>query len=149
MPTGWRPKDVVDRFPASVIENVYVLEKYAPKYSILHKIIAVFQFVCLNLFIYIFLSSYGDLSVGSQLSFGALISTTIFGFTSIMDGHKWAFFFEISRAFLGLVFLIYPFELTLWEINFPFALFTTTYFVATLLTTFLMYQSPPERFLNS
>ena len=149
MPTGWRPKDVVDRFPASVIENVYVLEKYAPKYLILHKIIAVFQFVCLNLFIYIFLSTFGDLNVGSKLSFGGLISTTIFGFTSIMDGHKWAFFFEISRAFLGLVFLIYPFELTLWEINFPFALFTTTYFVATLLTTFLMYQSPPKRFLNS
>jgi alkylglycerol monooxygenase len=145
MPTGWRPKDVADRFPISAIENIYALEKYAPKYSTLHKIIAVFQFVCLNIFIYVFLSSFGDLSVGSQLIFGLLISTTIFGFTSIMDGHKWAFFFEISRSFLGLLFLLYPFKLTLWEINFPLAVYTTIYFIATLLTTFLMYQSPPER----
>ena len=145
MPTGWRPKDVADRFPISAIENIYALEKYAPKYSTLHKIIAVFQFVCLNIFIYVFLSSFGDLSVDSQLIFGLLIATTIFGFTSIMDGHKWAFFFEISRSFLGLLFLLYPFKLTLWEINFPLAVFTTTYFIATLLTTFLMYQSPPER----
>ena len=148
MPTGWRPKDVADRFPISAIENIYALEKYAPKYSTLHKIIAVFQFVCLNIFIYVFLSSFGDLSVGSQLIFGLLISTTIFGFTSIMDGHKWAFFFEISRSFLGLLFLLYPFKLTLWEINFPLAVFTTTYFIATLLTTFLMYQSPPERSIS-
>ena len=148
MPTGWSPKDVADRFPISAIENIYALEKYAPKYSTLHKIIAVFQFVCLNIFIYVFLSSFGDLSVGSQLIFGLLISTTIFGFTSIMDGHKWAFFFEISRSFLGLLFLLYPFKLTLWEINFPLAVFTTTYFIATLLTTFLMYQSPPERSIS-
>ena len=148
MPTGWRPKDVADRFPISAIENIYALEKYAPKYSTLHKIIAVFQFVCLNIFIYVFLSSFGDLSVGSQLIFGLLISTTIFGFTSIMDGHKWAFFFEISRSFLGLLFLLYPFKLTLWEINFPLAVFTTIYFIATLLTTFLMYQSPPERSIS-
>ena len=148
MPTGWRPKDVADRFPISAIENIYALEKYAPKYSTLHKIIAVFQFVCLNIFIYVFLSSFGDLSVGSQLIFGLLISTTIFGFTSIMDGHKWAFFFEISRSFLGLLFLLYPFKLTLWEINFPLAVFTTTYFIATFLTTFLMYQSPPERSIS-
>ena len=148
MPTGWRPKDVADRFPISAIENIYALEKYAPKYSTLHKIIAVFQFVCLNIFIYVFLSSFGDLSVGSQLIFGLLISTTIFGFTSIMDGHKWAFFFEISRSFLGLLFLLYPFKLTLWEINFPLAVYTTIYFIATLLTTFLMYQSPPERSIS-
>ena len=148
MPTGWRPKDVADRFPISAIENIYALEKYAPKYSTLHKIIAVFQFVCLNIFIYVFLSSFGDLSVDSQLIFGLLIATTIFGFTSIMDGHKWAFFFEISRSFLGLLFLLYPFKLTLWEINFPLAVFTTTYFIATLLTTFLMYQSPPERSIS-
>lgn len=148
MPTGWRPKDVADRFPISAIENIYALEKYAPKYSTLHKIIAVFQFVCLNIFIYVFLSSFGDLSVSSQLIFGLLIATTIFGFTSIMDGHKWAFFFEISRSFLGLLFLLYPFKLTLWEINFPLAVFTTTYFIATLLTTFLMYQSPPERSIS-
>ena len=148
MPTGWRPKDLINRFPKPIAQDVYEQKKYAPNYSTLHKVFAVFQFICLNVFIYILLSSFGELSVNSQLSFGVLISTTIFGFTSLMDGHKWAFIFEISRGFLGLIILFYPFKLTLWESDFPLAIFATFYFIITLITTFWIYKSLPERYLN-
>ena len=33
MPTGWRPKDVQERFPRTIIENVHLHEKYNPEYS--------------------------------------------------------------------------------------------------------------------
>jgi len=148
MPTGWRPKDVSNRFPKSIVQNVNDLRKYAPKYTALHKFIAVFQFVCLNIFVFILLSSFGELNLNSQLSFGLLILTSIFGFTSLMDGHKWAFFFEISRGFLGFIIILYPFELNLWENYFPFMIFTSIYFIATLLTTFWIHQSLPERSYN-
>lgn len=148
MPTGWRPKDVSKRFPIAVVQNVYEQKKYAPTYSHIHRIIAVFQFICLNIFIYVFLAFFGELNVSSQLSFGLLIFTTIFGFTSIMDGHKWAYYFEISRGFFGLMIVLYPFEFSLWNIYLPFAVFTLIYFMTTLLTTFWMYQSLPEHSLN-
>ena len=148
MPTGWRPKDVSRRFPIAVVQNVYEQKKYAPTYSHIHRIIAVFQFVCLNIFIYVFLASFSELNVSSQFSFGLLIFTTIFGFTSIMDGHKWAYHFEIFRGLLGLMIVLYPFELSLWNIHFPFAVFSIIYFITTLLTTFWIYQSLPERSIN-
>ncbi len=149
MPTGWRPKDVAERFPIAIVENVYSQEKYAPKYSTLHKFYAIFQFVCINIFIYVLLTNFGALSLNTQLSFGLLISTTIFGFTSLLDGHKWAFFFEISRGILGLLFLVYPTEFFMLEINFPFTIFLGMYFSLSILTTCWMYQSPPERSLKA
>ena len=33
MPTGWRPKDVEDKYPVYAIEDVYAYEKYNPKSS--------------------------------------------------------------------------------------------------------------------
>lgn len=140
MPTGWRPKDVSKKFPLNTVQNVYKQKKYAPTYTPLHKRMAVIQFVCLNIFIYVFLASFGELNLNSQLSFGLLIFTTIFGFTSIMDGHKWAYHFEILRGILGLIIVLYPSELGLWDIHFSFAVFTIIYFITTLWTTLWMYQ---------
>tara|TARA_B110000967_G_scaffold95003_1_gene97615 strand:- start:6186 stop:7445 length:1260 start_codon:yes stop_codon:yes gene_type:complete len=149
MPTGWRPEDVSNRFPRPIANSVYAQEKYAPKYTTVHKIFAVFQFVSLNVFIYILLVSFGEFSFGTQLSFGILIFTTIFGFTSIMDGYKWAFFFEISRNFLGGVCVLYLMQLPLLEINFSLYVFLISYFIGSLLITFCMYNSLPERALNT
>ena len=149
MPTGWRPEDVSNRFPRPIANSVYAQEKYAPKYTTVHKIFAVFQFVSLNVFIYILLVSFGEFSFGTQLSFGILIFTTIFGFTSIMDGYKWAFFFEISRNFLGCVCALYLMQLPLLEINFSLYVFLISYFIGSLLITFCMYNSLPERALNT
>jgi len=149
MPTGWRPEDVSNRFPRPIANSVYAQEKYAPKYTTVHKIFAVFQFVSLNVFIYILLVSFGEFSFDTQLSFGILIFTTIFGFTSIMDGYKWAFFFEISRNFLGGVCVLYLMQLPLLEINFSLYVFLISYFIGSLLITFCMYNSLPERALNT
>lgn len=149
MPTGWRPEDVSNRFPRPIANSVYAQEKYAPKYTTVHKFFAVFQFVSLNVFIYILLVSFGEFSFDTQLSFGILIFTTIFGFTSIMDGYKWAFFFEISRNFLGGVCVLYLMQLPLLEINFSLYVFLISYFIGSLLITFCMYNSLPERALNT
>tara|TARA_B110000090_G_scaffold24441_2_gene24167 strand:+ start:1000 stop:2259 length:1260 start_codon:yes stop_codon:yes gene_type:complete len=149
MPTGWRPEDVSNRFPRPIANSVYAQEKYAPKYTTVHKFFAVFQFVSLNVFIYILLVSFGEFSFDTQLSFGILIFTTIFGFTSIMDGYKWAFFFEISRNFLGCVCALYLMQLPLLEINFSLYVFLISYFIGSLLITFCMYNSLPERALNT
>ena len=149
MPTGWRPEDVSHRFPRPKAKSVYEQEKYAPKYATLHKVFAVFQFSSLNVFIYILLISFGEFSITTQLSFGFLIFTTIFGFTSILDGYKWAFFFEIARSFLGLFFIFYCIELSLLEIHFSLYVFLISYFIVSLLLTFWMHNALPERSLDT
>ena len=147
MPTGWRPADVAERFPRPFVENVYQQQKYTPTYTQKHKIIAVFHFIGINSFITLFLTSFGDLHISSQVAFGILIITAIFGFTSIMDGYKWAFGFEITRALFGLFVMIHPFQRRVWEVEYPFALGTAVYFFICLCATLWMYKSLPKRVL--
>ena len=118
MPTGWRPVDVAKRFPRPIVENVFEQQKYTLNYSAKHKFIAVFHFVCLNTFVGYFLINFGELTSTAQIAFGVLIFTTVFGFTSLMDGHRWAAQFEVSRALVGLAFLFIPMQPSAWESNF-------------------------------
>ena len=144
MPTGWRPEDVSKRFPIEKID-VNNQKKYALNYSFKHKIIALFKFICLNVFIFLFLSSFGDLDVFSRVSYGILIATTIFGFTSLMDGHKWAVIFEITRSVIGLCILLHPSQSLVWSIDTLFALGVTVYFAVTLTSTLWIFNKLPQR----
>ena len=144
MPTGWRPEDVSKRFPIEKID-VNNQKKYALNYSFKHKIIALFQFISLNVFIFLFLSSFGDLDVFSRISYGILITTTIFGFTSLMDGHKWAVIFEITRSVIGLCILLHPSQRMVWSIDTLFALGVTVYFAVTLTSTLWIFNKLPQR----
>ena len=144
MPTGWRPEDVSKRFPIEKID-VNNQKKYALNYSFKHKIIALFQFISLNVFIFLFLSSFGDLDVFSRVSYGILIATTIFGFTSLMDGHKWAVIFEITRSLIGLCILLHPSQSLVWSIDTLFALGVTVYFAVTLTSTLWIFNKLPQR----
>ena len=144
MPTGWRPEDVSKRFPIEKID-VNNQKKYALNYSFKHKIIALFQFISLNVFIFLFLSSFGDLDVFSRVSYGILIATTIFGFTSLMDGHKWAVIFEITRSVIGLCILLHPSQSLVWSIDTLFALGVTVYFAVTLTSTLWIFNKLPQR----
>ena len=144
MPTGWRPEDVSKRFPIEKID-VNNQKKYALNYSFKHKIIALFQFISLNVFIFLFLSSFGDLDVFSRVSYGILITTTIFGFTSLMDGHKWAVIFEITRSVIGLCILLHPSQRMVWSIDTLFALGITVYFAVTLTSTLWILNKLPQR----
>ena len=147
MPTGWRPVDVALSFPRQGIDDIYALEKYAPVYSFKHKLTAVFHFICLNAFIYAFLSSFGTLSLFSQMAFALLIFTTIFGFTSLMDGHQWAFVFEVVRSLVGLLIFFHPSQVSIWSTDIVFASASTLYFALTFGMTVWMAKSLPQRSL--
>ena len=105
MPTGWRPKDVAERFPRSIIEDVHNMEKYNPKYTFIQKAIGVFHFTAINIMIHYFLANFAELSVQFRLIFGLIIFTSIFGFTSLMDLHSWAIKFQIFSGCIGLLLI--------------------------------------------
>ena len=131
MPTGWRPPDVIKRFPL-VSRKSQPLLRYNPKYSKSWKLVAIFHFSILVFMIIFLLSRFSELETSFQLTFGLLIMYSIFGFTALMDFHSWAPIFEQLRGILGLVFISLPQHKFLLD-NYPFIYgLLVIYFFATL-----------------
>ena len=144
MPTGWRPTDVAQRFPRPIVEDVFAQKKYAPVYTNKHKLIALFHFTSLTLILGYFLSQFGELTYANQIAFGVLIFTTVFGFTSLMDGYRWSIPFELLRGIAGLMFLFAPANAMLWEMNHYLGLGLSLYFTLSLAACLWTYSSSPN-----
>ena len=147
MPTGWRPSDVSLKFPKQIVTDVYNQKKYSPQYTFKHKLMTVFQFMCINIMSFLFLYNFSDIDLFSQIAYVFLIFSTIFGFTSMMDGYKWGFVFEISRSIIGLIIIIYFSQNLMLEKDLYFTLGFGFYFLVTFLITILIGPSLPKRVL--
>ena len=147
MPTGWRPSDVSLKFPKQIVTDVYNQKKYSPQYTFKHKLMTVFQFMCINIMSFLFLYNFSDIDLFSRIAYVFLIFSTIFGFTSMMDGYKWGFVFEISRSLIGLIIIIYFSQNIMLEKDLYFTLGFGFYFLVTFLITILIGPSLPKRVL--
>ena len=144
MPTGWRPNDVIVKIPRSKVEDVFSQKKYKPKYNLIHKIFVGFHFLILNIVLYIFLSSFGSLSLADKTLYLTLIFSTIFSFSSVMDGFKWSTTFEFLRIIIGMLVIYFQKELLLTD-NPIISLFLLTYLVLSVILNFLILKSVPSR----
>ena len=144
MPTGWRPKDVVKTIPRSKVENVFNQEKYKFEYTLIHKIFVGFHFLVLNIVLFIFLSSFADLSFSDKTGYFLLIFSTIFSFSSVMDGYKWSINFEFIRIFLGMLVLYFQADLSITN-NSSMTMFLSCYLIASAILNLLILRSVPNR----
>ena len=144
MPTGWRPKDVVTKIPRSKVENVFNQEKYKFEYSFIHKVFVGFHFLTLNIVLYIFLSSFANLSFADKTGYFLLIFSTIFSFSSVMDGYKWSINFEFMRIFIGILVLYFQEELFL-TYNSSMIMFLSCYLIVSAILNSLILRSVPDR----
>ena len=144
MPTGWRPKDVVKTIPRSKVENVFNQEKYKFEYTLIHKIFVGFHFLVLNIVLFIFLSSFADLSFSDKTGYFLLIFSTIFSFSSVMDGYKWSINFEFIRIFLGMLVLYFQADLSITD-NSSMTMFLSCYLIASAILNLLILRSVPNR----
>ena len=144
MPTGWRPKDVVKTIPRSKVENVFNQEKYKFEYTLIHKIFVGFHFLVLNIVLFIFLSSFADLSFSDKTGYFLLIFSTIFSFSSVMDGYKWSINFEFIRIFLGMLVLYFQADLSLTN-NSSMTMFLSCYLIVSAILNLLILRSVPNR----
>jgi sterol desaturase/sphingolipid hydroxylase (fatty acid hydroxylase superfamily) len=98
MPTGWRPEDVKQKYPVKVWENVYDQVKYQTNASLLLKSWSALQLVVtLSLALYLF-NRISDLQGVSMLIYGAFIFYSVFSYTSLMDGNRFAWLLELVRS---------------------------------------------------
>jgi sterol desaturase/sphingolipid hydroxylase (fatty acid hydroxylase superfamily) len=144
MPTGWRPRDVVKKNPRSKVENVFNQEKYKFEYSFIHKVFVGFHFFTLNIVLYIFLSSFANLSFADKTGYFLLIFSTIFSFSSVMDGYKWSINFEYIRIFFGILVLYFQEELFL-TYNSSMTMFLSCYLIVSAILNSLILRSVPDR----
>ena len=147
MPTGWRPKDIVDKYPRNSVDNVYDQKKYKPNYTILHKIFVGFHFITLNIVLFIFLNSFADLTIFDKSGYLILIFSTIFSFSSIMDGFKWSVSFEFIRIFIGVIVILMQGDLQLTS-NPSMSIFLLSYLIISFILNLLVQKSVPERILQ-
>ena len=109
MPTGWRPGDVAERFERPIIEDVYAYEKYDPKSTLLRRVVVFAQFVLAISLLFYFFALFSELSNTYRLYAGALIFLMVMGYSSLMDGSRWALAFEALRiAFVIGLYLWSP-----------------------------------------
>ncbi|NNJ87822.1 MAG: sterol desaturase family protein [Eudoraea sp.] len=105
MPTGWRPADVKDTYPYEVIEDVYSFNRFQTSASSFLKGYSIFQMVfTLGLILFMFYN-YSAIGFGGLLLFGGFVFLGIFGYTSLMDRKTYAFYIEVFRALLGMIFI--------------------------------------------
>ena len=144
MPTGWRPKDVQGRFPRNTVEDVYSQEKCKPNYNLLHKIFIGFHFLVLEVILFTFLSSFADLTIFDKSSYLIFIFSTIYSFSSIMDGFKWSTSFEYVRIVIGIAVIAFQGDLQLTN-NPSISIFLISYLVISFILNLLVQKSVPAR----
>ena len=115
MPTGWRPKDVAERYPVAIIDNPEDQEKYNPKSSLALKVWTAIQMmisVASAMFLFNHLvainesnSNLGFALLQPAIIYGLFIFLSIFSYTSLMDRRLSSLLWETLRLIFGLLII--------------------------------------------
>ena len=141
MPTGYRPKDVAKKYPINKIDDVHNFDKYSPPTNKLVTSWVLFQWLSTNVLVFFFLSNFSKFNTNQSLIFGGIIFLSIFSYSAVMDGFKWAYKLEFVRNILCLFLFIIPSQFEFYNNNLIYLLlFGLIYFsVGTLSSIFLNF----------
>ena len=109
-PTGYRPEDVVKRYPVYKIEDVYNFEKYAPKSS---GALRTWSWVQISFALLSISYLFGNIAAINQLNaafiylYGAFVFLSVYAYTELMDRNPFAIFWEGLKNLFGLCIIFY------------------------------------------
>jgi len=109
-PTGYRPADVMEKYPVYKINDVYNFEKYYPRSSFALDVWCWVQLVALLLFIsYLFgyIAPIDNLNDGYIYYYGGFIFLFVYALTELMDRSRYAIIWETIKNVAGLTILYY------------------------------------------
>ena len=107
MPTGWRPADVIEKYPDKKIEDPYNFEKYTTHASQNLNAWIWFQFLTTFAFLFYFYGHIAQIGMPMMFVYGAFIFITVWAYTELMDKNPNAIVYESVKNALGLGFIIY------------------------------------------
>ena len=104
MPTGWRPQDVAEKYPRKPTDCKQQV-KYNPPTSTFTKGWAMFQLLGTTFLLLTLFASFGSLSYTSIRDMGMLLFVSVFAYTSIMDGTRYARIILMVYPLLGMLYI--------------------------------------------
>lgn len=102
MPTGWRPADVIDKYPVEAVKDVYNFEKYETHLSRPLLAWSWFQMIVTITLMFHLTNNIADISFSNILLYGGFLFVCIFSYTTLMDKSKFTLWAEGIKAGLGL-----------------------------------------------
>ncbi len=107
-PTGYRPVDVIERYPIDKIDDVYNFEKYNPKSSTALNVWSWIQLLMILLFIsYLFgnIARINQENLAYIYYYGLFVFLCVYAFTELMDRNFYALFWELTKNVVGVYFI--------------------------------------------
>ena len=105
MPTGWRPADVVNKYPIKIIEDVYGFKRYKTVASVSLQWYAIYQVLANTALMMYLFYAFNELSRTELLLGGAFVFLGVYGYTSLMDKKYSAMWIEVVRGVLALLLM--------------------------------------------
>ena len=107
MPLGWRPADVVEKYPVYKIEDVYHFEKYdtpAPKGMIIYLWVQLF---CLLLIVSYLFGNVASIGLTNMMYYGLFIFAQVYALTEFMDRNPRALIYEVVKNMICVGGILY------------------------------------------
>ncbi len=107
MPLGWRPADVIEKYPVTKIEDVYHFEKYdtpAPKGMLVYLWIQLF---CLLLLVSYLFGNVANIGLTNMMYYGLFIFAQVYALTEFMDRNPRALIYEIVKNMICVGGILY------------------------------------------
>ena len=106
MPTGWRPADVIERYPVYKIDDPYHFHKYAPEASVALRTWTWIQFLFTFALINYFFINIAKIGMPNIFVYGGFLFLCVFAYTELMDRNPYVWAWEALKNVIGL-FVIY------------------------------------------
>lgn len=107
MPTGWRPADVAEKYPVYKIADVYHFEKYNPPTSNNLYMWAWVQVAVTLLFVSYLFGNIAEIGTPQMFFYGAFVFLHVYAYSELMDKHKYALLWELTKCAFGAGIIIY------------------------------------------
>lgn len=106
-PTGWRPADVIEKYPiAGIIDDATTQVKYDTQGSSALHIWSWVQLVLTHLFLILMLINFEAIGFPGLFVYGAFLFIHIYAYTTLMDGNRSAILVEAIKCFGGLYWIL-------------------------------------------
>jgi alkylglycerol monooxygenase len=102
MPTGWRPEDVIQKYPVFAITDVYKYEKFDTDGSRALRVWSWIQML-FNYFLMVYFFAYiGKIGSPNIFIYGAFVTISVYAYTELMDKNPNALYMELVKSLTGL-----------------------------------------------
>ncbi len=105
MPTGWRPADVAEKYPLEYTKDPYNREKYKTDASMALLMWSWAQLIISIALMYYLLVNIADFQFADVVLFATFLMVSIFAYTTLMDGHRYALPAELFKLGTGIILL--------------------------------------------